>query len=209
MKPEADEELLLGFDDDGVGDPVLDWAAVFGNPNPVEIEIGIGKGRFLIDAAQRRPGTNFVGIEWANKYLRLCQARCRRRRLANVRLARADARELVEFFCASSSVRAFHLYFPDPWPKKRHHKRRLFDAEFVVEATRALVDDGLFWIATDHDEYFAAMLEVLRDQEVLQPIEMAWEGAPTNYEDKFRSRGKEIHRLCLRKQAILGTEAAE
>lgn len=200
----TDESLLLKLEDEGIDDPVLDWAAVFGNDNPVEIEIGIGKGRYLIDAAQRWPETNFLGVEWAGKYLRLCHERSVRRHLTNIRLAKADARELVEFFCATESVAAFHLYFPDPWPKKRHHKRRLFNAEFVGEATRALVRGGLFWIATDHDEYFAAIEEVVGQQEALQPVDLPWEGASTNYEDRFTARGKEIHRLALQKLGVGG-----
>jgi len=199
MAVATETSLLLALEDRGEEDPVLDWADTFGNENPVEIEIGIGKGRFLMDAARRRPETNFLGVEWASKYLRLCHTRSLRRGLPNIRLARADARELVEFLCAAESVAAFHLYFPDPWPKKRHHKRRLFNAEFLREATRALVVGGLFWIATDHDEYFEVMEGVLAGQEALVPVERPWEGTTTNYEDKFAAKGKDIHRLVLQK----------
>ena len=199
MASQTDGSLLLKLDDARADEPVLDWSEIFGNDHPVEVEIGIGKGRYLIDAAQRRPETNFVGVEWAGKYLRLCHERSIRRGLTNLRLARTDGRELVELLCATESVAAFHLYFPDPWPKKRHHKRRLFNAEFVGEATRALSPGGLFWIATDHDDYFAVMEEVVAGQRTLQAVEMVWEGTSTNYEDKFLARGKEIHRLVLRK----------
>ena len=91
----ADLELLLQLADVGDGDTTLDWMEVFGDEKPVEIEIGIGKGRFLIDAAVRRDDIHFVGIEWAMKYVRMAHARCMRRGLSNVRFVRADAREFV------------------------------------------------------------------------------------------------------------------
>ncbi|MDE2812328.1 MAG: methyltransferase domain-containing protein, partial [Gemmatimonadota bacterium] len=90
-------------------DPMLDWREVFDNDQPVEIEIGIGKGRFIIDAASRQPTVNFVGIEWAAKYLRIARQRAARRNLGNVRFAHLDAREFVEFFVATASVRAYHI----------------------------------------------------------------------------------------------------
>jgi len=192
--------LLIDLDDDGIDDPVLDWAEVFGNTCPVEIELGIGKGRFLMDSAARRPDTNFLGVEWAGKYLRLCHSRCQRRRLSNVRLAHADAHEFVEWLVPSDSIQAYHLYFPDPWPKKRHHKRRLFDREFLEEATRGLRVGGLFWAATDHDEYFQVMVDLLATEPRLCEIEGEWEGVPTNYEEKFVSRGKHIYRTVLQKR---------
>jgi tRNA (guanine-N7-)-methyltransferase len=139
---EALPELLLKLEEPAEQDPVLDWEAVFGNRQPVEIEIGIGKGRYLIAAAQAQPQTNFVGVEWASKYLRIALDRGQKRRLSNLRLVRADAREFVEFFVPAASARAFHLYFPDPWPKKRHHKRRLFNASFLNEVARALEPGG-------------------------------------------------------------------
>ena len=157
MPTGADLELLLQLADVGDADPILRWAEVFGYEKPVEIEIGIGKGRFLIDAALRREDVNYVGVEWAMKYVRMAHARCVRRGLSNVRFVRVDAREFVEFFVPSRSVSAYHIYFPDPWPKKRHHKRRLFDIEFLSEVERTLVQGGRLWLATDFGEYFDKM----------------------------------------------------
>ena len=182
------------------GDPTLVGSEVFGDEQPVQIELGIGKGRFLIDQAQRQPEVNFFGIEWARKYLRLALERCDKRGLTNVRLVRADAREFVEFFLPGNSVQAFHLYFPDPWPKKRHHKRRLFDEAFVREIIRALREGGVLRLATDHDEYFEVMVEILERAEGLAEIEVVWDGVSTNYEDKFRARGKRINRRALEKK---------
>lgn len=190
-------ELLLKLEEPAEQDPVLDWGAVFGNRQPVEIEIGIGKGRYIIAAAQAQPQINFIGIEWASKYLRLALDRSQKRRLINLRLVRADAREFVEFFVPTGSVRAFHLYFPDPWPKKRHHKRRLFNTSFLDEVARTLAPGGRLWLATDHEDYFAAMQEVLAADCRFREVEADWGEVKTNYEEKYLRAGKPIHRRVV------------
>ena len=192
------ESLLIALDEETDQDPVLDLASLFGNSHPVELELGIGKGRFLLDAAVHHPGVNYIGVEQAAKYLRLAHARAVRRGCSNLRLVHGDAREFVEFFLATGSIRAIHVYFPDPWPKKRHHKRRLLDGPFLAEVERVLQPGGRLWLATDHDGYFDSILEVLdRFRNVLEPVEAVWEGVSTNYEDKFVGQGKAIHRRVL------------
>jgi tRNA (guanine-N7-)-methyltransferase len=205
---EQNSPLLLPLDDAGDRDPVLVWPGVFGNANPVELEIGIGKGRFLLDAAQRQPEVNYVGIEWASKYLRLALGRAERRGLANVRLVHVDAREFVEFFVGSGSLQALHLYFPDPWPKKRHHKRRLFDASFLDHVERVLRPGGLFWLATDHAEYYAVMTDLLAQRTNLVQVDEVWAGTATNYEAKYVVEGRAIHRQVLRRVALGGAPGA-
>jgi tRNA (guanine-N7-)-methyltransferase len=196
----ADLEFLLQLADAGDADPMLRWVEVFSNEHPVEIEIGIGKGRFILDAARRREDVNYVGVEWAMKYLRMAHARCVRRELSNLRFVRADAREFVEFFVPERSVNAYHIYFPDPWPKKRHHKRRLFNREFLNEVERTLIPGGLLWLATDFAEYFEVMEDVLRESDRLQEIDRVWDGAKTNYEEKYLAVGKPIYRCVLQFQ---------
>ena len=172
---------------------------VFAADRPVELEIGIGKGRFLLDAAARHPETNFVGVEWAGKYLRLAASRGWRRGLTNIRFARADGREFVEFFVPSQSLAAIRVLFPDPWPKKRHHKRRLINQEFLAEVERVLRPGGRLWLATDHAEYFASMEETLGGCPGLRPVDGDWIGARTNYEDKYVTQGRPIHRRVVEK----------
>lgn len=190
-------DLLLKLEEPAVQDPVLDWEAVFGNCQPVEIEIGVGKGRYIIAAAQAQPQINFIGIEWASKYLRLALDRGQKRRLTNLRLVRADAREFIEFFVPAAAVRVFHLYFPDPWPKKRHHKRRLFNASFLDEVARTLEPGGRLRLATDHEDYFAAMQEVLAADLRFREVEADWGEVKTNYEEKYLRAGKSIHRRVV------------
>ena len=193
--------LLLSLNDDSDEDPILDVAAIFANHHPVEVELGFGKGRFLLDAAQRRPEHNFIGVEVAGKYLRLAHDRALKRGLTNLRFIHGDAREFVEFFLPAGAVHALHVYFPDPWPKKKHHKRRLLDEGFFEEALRVLEVSGRLWIATDHDDYFEAILEGLEAAvERFSLVEAVWDGTTTNYEDKFVSVGSTIHRRVLEKR---------
>ena len=104
-----------------------------------------------------------------------------------------------EFFVAAESVQAYHIYFPDPWPKKRHHKRRLFDEDFVREVERTLDWEGHLWLATDFVEYFDVMLESLETSQYLKEVDREWVGVRTNYEQKYLAQGKTIHRRVLQK----------
>jgi tRNA (guanine-N7-)-methyltransferase len=192
-------DLMLALDDID-DDVVLDLSAIFGNDNPVEVELGIGKGRYLLDAAKGHADLNYLGVEVAIKYLRLACDRAVRRQLNNIRFVHGDAREVIEFFLPTESVQAFHIYFPDPWPKKRHHKRRLMAPNFVREVHRVLVPGGRVWIKTDHSDYLEAMLEALATfSEQLVPVEAAWSGEPTNFEMKYVTAGRSIHRRVLQK----------
>ena len=199
MADEKLDDLLLQLDDER-DEAMLEWGAIFGNAHPVEIEIGIGKGRFLLDAAERNQTINYLGIERAAKYLRIAHTRGVRRQLQNIRFARVEAREFIEFFVPRESVLAYHIYFPDPWPKKRHHKRRLFNAEFLAEIERTLLVGGLLWLATDHQEYFQVMEEVLATSSCLVETEADWPEVKTNYEDKYVAEGKIINRIAVKKE---------
>jgi tRNA (guanine-N7-)-methyltransferase len=97
----------------------------------------------------------------------------------------------------SATVQAYHIYFPDPWPKKRHHKRRLFNDGFLREIERTLASGGRLWLATDFADYYEAMLDVLDRSEILHEIEVDWEGARTNYEEKYLAAGKPIFRRVM------------
>src|ERR1051326_5742247 len=139
---------------------LIDWRALFGNDRPVEIEVGFGKGLFLLNSALARPDVNFFGIEIVRKYQLFTATRMAIRRLANIKLACGDARHIMRDRVRAESVQAVHVYFPDPWWKKRHHKRRVFTPEFVAACVQALRPDGCFHIATDVADYFAVMTEV-------------------------------------------------
>lgn len=167
-----------------------------------EIEIGCGKGGFLLHQARAHPNVLFLGIEWASKYYRFTADRMARWQITNVRVMRTDARLLVERSLPHGSVNALHVYHPDPWPKKRHHKRRLFQPPFVDAVARVLVTGGRLLVQTDHEEYFrwietvvggqAALLRTFGEDERAQG---AIEAAPaTNFEVKYRREGRAIYR---------------
>jgi tRNA (guanine-N7-)-methyltransferase len=181
--------------------PSLDWGAVFGNDHPVEIEVGSGKGLFLLTAATGQPEVNFLGVEVVRKYQLFSATRLAKRELRNVRVVCADARMLLRDRVPPGSVQAIHVYFPDPWWKKRHHKRRVFTAEFAASCAQALRPGGRLCVATDVAEYHAVILELVAAQPTLRPLPAPEPGTPahdldylTNFERKFRKQGKPIHR---------------
>jgi tRNA (guanine-N7-)-methyltransferase len=183
--------------------PPLDWRAVFGNDHPVEMEVGFGKGLFLLNAALRSPEVNFFGIEIMRKYQLFTATRMAVRKLTNVRLACADARNFTRERIPGESVGAIHVYFPDPWWKKRHHKRRVFTEEFVDSCVRALRQGGHYHLATDVPDYFAVMQELCSARAELEqlPISTALDDQDylTNFERKARLVGQPVHRALYRK----------
>jgi tRNA (guanine-N7-)-methyltransferase len=183
--------------------PKADLGILFSNGNPVELEIGCGKGGFLLRQAQAHPDRNYLGIEWAFKFHRFAADRMARWRLPNVRILRADARHFVIHRLPPACLVAVHAYHPDPWPKKRHHKRRLFTAQFVEALARVLVPGGRLSVQTDHAEYFEQIRSVTRHPAFrsVAPTEIE-PGAPgqptdTNYEIKYLREGRTIYRLQL------------
>jgi tRNA (guanine-N7-)-methyltransferase len=173
----------------------FEWADVFGNDAPVEIEVGFGKGLFLVTAGQERPDVNFFGIEIERKYHLFTANRVAKRELRNVRLACTDARAFLRDCVPASSVHAIHVYFPDPWWKKRHHKRRLFTAEFAAVCAQVLKEGGRLEVMTDVGEYFTVIAALVAQQPRLQLLpELEHEGQyRTNFERKYRLAGKPIY----------------
>ncbi len=186
----------------------LDWPAVFGNDHPVEVEVGFGKGLFLLTEGQRRPEVNFLGIEIERKYTLFTATRIAKRALGNVRLACADAKRFFREGIGDASVQAVHVYFPDPWWKKRHHKRRLFNEEFTAQCLRVLRPGGRLHIASDVAEYFAIMKELLSQEPRWKELPPPQEHQPehdldylTNFERKYRQQGRPIYRAVYERAA--------
>ncbi|HEU5248696.1 MAG TPA: hypothetical protein VFW15_01795 [Thermoanaerobaculia bacterium] len=176
---------------------------LFGRRAPLEIELGTGKAKFLIEAAQQRPEHDFLGVERALSYYRFSRRRLERWGIGNARIVRADGRLFVTGCVAPGSVRAFHVYFPDPWPKKRQRKRRLLDAVFLETLAARLEPGGHLRIATDHPDYAEDLRILLQTVPVLE--ELDWESLPvpppTHYEIKYRAQGRPIRKFLLRKTA--------
>ena len=176
------------------------WDRLFDTQRPVEIEIGCGKGRFLINSAMAYPGINYIGIERALRYFRIMKERVVRRELTNIRLLRDDAVYFVERYIPDRAVSAYHIYFPDPWPKKRHRKRRLFNARFLEEIERTLAGGGTLDFATDYVEYYEEIMALLETSNRLTALEEIPERVRelgsdlTNFETKYTAEGRAIHR---------------
>jgi len=176
----------------------VDFGQVFGNARPVEIEIGTGKGTFLLARAASRPEINFLGIEYARPYCLYAADRFRRHGLSNVRMVHTDASHFVKVCVPDRSLWRLHVYFPDPWPKRRHHRRRLIQPAFVAEVRRVLQIGGQFLVVTDHLGYFEQIRRILLNAPGLAPVSMPRmtdaEGrrVGTNFERKYIAQGRAL-----------------
>ncbi len=175
---------------------------------PLEIEIGSGKGTFLAQQAALQPETNFLGIEWTAEFWRYAADRIRRRGLTNVRLLRGDATEFIRHWVPAESVRTIHLYFSDPWPKTRHHKRRVVQDATLAQFHRVLLPKGELRIVTDHAELWAWDIDHVerhanlfeRQPFVAPPSAGAGELVGTNFERKFAREGRPFMAMTLVKR---------
>jgi tRNA (guanine-N7-)-methyltransferase len=180
--------------------------ALFGNDRPLELEIGSGKGTFLLAESGARPDVNFLGIEYARRYWRFAADRLRRAGRANARVVLAEASSFVRDFIETEGLSAIHVYFPDPWPKTRHHRRRLFQSSFLEELASKLKPAGRLSIATDHREYFDQIVAAARRSSLIE-VEFAAtraalesESVGSNFERKYRREGREIYLLAVEKR---------
>lgn len=198
------EKIAINFED--IKDKI-NFLDVFGRKNAIHIEIGSGKGTFLVNQATTSCEVDFLGIEWANKYYRYAVDRMGRKGLTNVRLIRTEAASLLSNNITDESVDCFHIYFPDPWPKRSHHKRRFVCAQNVEQIVRCLKKGGLINIATDHKDYyqwmkdvFEAFVERLEPSEFVRPAGAKDdELVGTNYERKYIKEKRDIFTLAWRK----------
>ena len=181
---------------------------LLGGPGPFELEIGSGKGTFLVAEAQARPDVRFLGIEYMKKYAAYAADRLRRAGLENARAIGHDAVEILREVIPAGSLQAVHVYFPDPWPKARHHKRRIVRADVLREFERVVEPGGTIRIVTDHPEYAEWIEDVLQTSEFPRidytPPLSAGEGelVGTNFERKYIVRdGRPFFPFCLRKPA--------
>jgi tRNA (guanine-N7-)-methyltransferase len=189
-------------------DGKIDFVKIFGRSSPVHIEIGSGKGAFLFNQARANPDDNFLGIEWANKFYRVAVDRIGRWKISNVRIIRTDAASFITDFVQDNSVDCFHIYFPDPWPKKRHNKRRFICKTNLENLLCCLKSKGQLRVATDHAEYFEQIKTVLAcvsdrlEETDFLPAAGAetgeWIGS--NFERKYLKEQRQIYTIALRKK---------
>ena len=174
---------------------------------PFELEIGSGKGRFLLERAAKHPERNFLGIDYAWRFLREGHARIPQRGLTNLRLYKAEAGEVVRRYIPDGSVDVFHVYFPDPWPKRQQRKRRLLTPEFFMLLHQRLVPGGKLELATDNFQYLIYFKKALveagdtlwtdvresQNERLLDPEIL------THFEAKYRREGRVLYYIELTK----------
>ena len=183
-----------------------DAEALFGRRGPLEMEVGSGKGLFLRNAAACFPDVDFLGVEVAAKYARFAAAGLAKRGLRNAVVVHGDALRLFSEILPDASLAAVHVYFPDPWWKKRHKKRRLMRESLLRDAERTLLPGGSLHFWTDVDEYFQTSLELIAACTALEgPIDVPEQPAQhdldyrTHFERRNRLHGAAIHRALFRK----------
>jgi len=194
-KPDTTGVLL----DESVTRGPIDFGAVFENDHPLEVEIGVGKGTFLVARALARPEVNFLGVEYARAYAHHAADRFRRRGLTNARMLHTDAGVLFADCVPDASLQRVHIYFPDPWPKRRHKRRRLIQPAFARQVVGALKPGGQFIVVTDHMDYFVQIRRVLNDLCGMASIPMPnmadrdGEIVGTNFERKYIAQGRPFY----------------
>ena len=205
---QSNRELIVepvGLDVESLPRPI-DWVALFGNNHPVELEVGTGKGTFLTEQARTRLDVNFFGIEWARWFWRYASDRLRRHNCLNAHTIRAEAGYFLTEFVPAASLSVLHIYFPDPWPKARHHKRRLIQPKFMPIVERALVTGGRLQVVTDHQDYYEQIDSTVRGSR-LAVIEYNRPGSAsegefvgTNFERKYKREGRPFYAIAAQRR---------
>jgi tRNA (guanine-N7-)-methyltransferase len=200
-RPQIDVSSSLIDPCPAIGDAPIDWMAVFADERPIELEIGSGKGLFLVNAATAQPRHNFLGVELSRKYARLSAERLSLSAISNAKVWRGDARTVLTRHVPDRCLRAVHVYFPDPWWKKRHKKRRVFTDSLVTEIERTLEPGGQLRVASDVLEYFNLIQGLIGAHSRFREVPVPESKEPdhpsdylTNFERKYRIEGRPIYR---------------
>jgi tRNA (guanine-N7-)-methyltransferase len=148
-----------------------DLARIFSRPGPIHVDLGCGKGRFLLARAAANPGINFLGIDRMLRRIRKIDNKAHRRKLGNIRLMRIEGYYAVSYLIPPESIDTYFILFPDPWPKKRHQENRLFNPRFVDALQRTIKPGGIVHLATDHLPYFEDIVAIMRADTRFQETE--------------------------------------
>ena len=179
----------------------LDLSQLFPKRLPLEVELGSGDASFLVDYAKLHPERNFIGVERLLGRMRKLERKGRRAGLSNVRGVRIEISYFLEWLLPPNSATALHIYFPDPWPKKRHRKHRLINEQFPALARSALVPGGAVFLRTDDEDYFQQMTAEFTTAQSFRPIETPPELAAllTDFEKDFRADGIQTRRAAYQR----------
>ncbi len=169
----------------------LNLAELFPKPQPIEVELGCGDASFLVEYARRNPQTNFIGVERLLGRLQKVHRKGSRMGLQNLRGVRIESAYFLQYLLPPHAAAALHIYFPDPWPKKKHRKHRLINEGFPALARAALMPCGVVYLRTDDADYFSQMTEVFAASREFQKVETPAELAEvlTDFEREFNAQG--------------------
>lgn len=183
----------------------MDTGVLFPRLQPLEVELGAGDGSFLLQWAAGHPERNFIGVERLVGRLRKIDRKGLRAGLANLRAMRIEARYLVEWMLPAGAVSVLHIYFPDPWPKRKHRRHRLINEQFPEVAARALAPEGRVCLRTDDADYFSQMQAVFAASPLFAPVdpEPGLLEVRTDFETEFNAKGIPTRHAVYQKLPLL------
>ncbi|HYG35743.1 MAG TPA: tRNA (guanosine(46)-N7)-methyltransferase TrmB [Clostridia bacterium] len=169
----------------------LQLESLFPVQQSLEVELGSGDGSFLVEYARKHPERNFIGVERLLGRIRKTDRKGRRAGLNNLRAVQIESSYLLQYLLPTHSAEALHIYFPDPWPKRKHRRHRLINEQFPVLAHQALIPGGKVYLRTDDQDYFSQMLAVFGASPLFKPTEAPSEltAILTDFERGFHARG--------------------
>ncbi|HEY2083329.1 MAG TPA: tRNA (guanosine(46)-N7)-methyltransferase TrmB [Verrucomicrobiae bacterium] len=176
----------------------LDVSQFFPKAQPLEVELGCGDASFLVNHAKAHPDHNFIGVERLGGRIRKLDRKGRRAGLTNLRGVRIESSYFLQYLLPPKSVAALHIYFPDPWPKRKHLKNRFINEHFIEIAQRVLTRDGIVYLRTDHEDYFEQMTTVFAASIAFRPTETPPELSAllTDFEADFQKQGVQTRRAA-------------
>ncbi len=179
----------------------LNLEGLFAKESPIEIDIGCGKGRFLLSRAASYPDTNFIGIDRMNGRLGKLDRKIIRANLENVRLIKLEAAYVISELMPPNAISTYYIFFPDPWPKRKHHRRRLMSTDFLDALHRTLISGGTVNFSTDHLDYFDAGYKLLCNDKRFEEIEtfQRTESEKTDFELIFTNQNLPIGNCSFKK----------
>ena len=178
----------------------LNVTEYFPSVQPLEVELGCGDASFLVNYAKAHPEHNFIGVERLGGRIRKLDRKGRRAGLTNLRGVRIESSYFLEYLLPPKSAAALHIYFPDPWPKRKHVKNRFINERFPEIAQRVLAPEGIVYLRTDHENYFEQMTAVFAAAKAFHPVETPLELSAllTDFEVDFQKQGIETRRAAYR-----------
>ena len=178
----------------------IELASLFRQNQPLEVELGSGDGSFLVEYARQHPTHNFIGVERLLGRIRKMERKGHRVGLVNLRGVRIESSYFLQYLLPAHSAAALHIYFPDPWPKRKHRRHRLINDQFPALAHTALAPGGMVYLRTDDEDYFAQMLAVFEASPRFRPVATPPDLAAllTDFEKEFLAKGTRTLRAAYR-----------